>query len=388
MLRNLFEWMVILIFCVPIVSCNSKSKSSPGQVHRQVEQIVTYTCPMHPQIKKNQPGQCPICGMNLVKAETSQPEQESKPVTDIGTAPSGHARFTLSMDRSQMIGVKLGVVEKKPLFKSIRAAGRLAFDPELYTAQNEYIEAVKQIESVRDSPVADVKQSSQRMLDAAKLRLKILGLSDGQIARLAKGESNDARLLLNRTGDSVWVYAEIYEMDLPLVQPGLAAEISARFLGGETLPGKVVSIDRVLNAATRTAKARILVSNARSLLRPESYVDVTILAPLGEQVTVPFDAVFDTGKEAWVFVADGKGGLDPRLVQIKFHVGNEVALEKGVEEGDRIVTSANFLIDSESRLKGVMAAVPEKTSENPQAKTPSCPKDQHWDVGMKMCMPD
>ncbi|MBI4404575.1 MAG: efflux RND transporter periplasmic adaptor subunit, partial [Deltaproteobacteria bacterium] len=261
-------------------------------------------------------------------------------------------------------------------------AGRLAFDPELYAAQNEYIEAIKQVESVKNSPLADVKQSAERMLDSAKLRLKILGLSDSQIKNLAAQDFNDARLLL-KTGGSAWVYAEIFEMDLPLVRSGLSAEITARFLGGQVVAGKVVSIDRIINPATRTAKARILVSDVRSLLRPESYVDVNILAPLGEQITVPFDALFDTGKQAWVFVADEQGKFEPRLVTLKFHVGSEVALASGVKEGEKIVTSANFLIDSESRLKGVLMGA-EGTADKKSA--PSCPQGQRWDEAMKMCM--
>ncbi|OFZ81070.1 MAG: hypothetical protein A2583_13635 [Bdellovibrionales bacterium RIFOXYD1_FULL_53_11] len=349
------------------------------------ENADVYTCPMHPQIKKSVPGQCPICGMNLEKVNLAPAPQPSKaPGNSSNRAPEGHSDVNLTMVRSQMIGVKLGIAERKPLFKTIRAAGRLAFDPELYTAQNEYIEARKQLDSVKESPLSDVRQSAKRMLDSSKLRLKILGLSDKQIANLPDGAaesgSGDVSLLLNKTGQSAWIYADIYEMDLPSVRPGLPAQISAGFLGGKILSAKVVSVDRVINPATRTAKARILLLEARTLLRPESYVDVSILSPMGEQITVPYDAVFDTGKEAWVFVADGNGNYSPRVVAIKFTTGDEIAIADGIKEGEQIVTSANFLIDSESRLRGAMVAT--------KAKAPSCPKGQHWDDPMKMCMPD
>ena len=147
----------------------------------------------------------------------------------------------------------------------------------------------------------------------------------------------------------------------------------------------MVSVDRVISPATRTAKARILISDARSLLRPESYVDVSIQSPMGNQLTVPFDAILDTGNEAWVFVADGKGNYEPRVVAPKFNAGSEVAIAGGLKEGEQIVTSANFLIDSESRLKGAMLA---KQNGDQKPKAPSCPKGQHWDDPMKMCMPD
>ncbi len=337
-----------------------------------------YICPMHPQIRREsrngEPGQCPICGMNLVpadQADEADPHaghehaahgaaapggQPQAAAPEEGATPSQHAPFKLSMNRQQMIGVKLGKVERRPLFKDIRAAGRLAFDPELYTAQNEYLEALRQVDRVKDSPIAEVRQSAKRMLEAAKTRLRILGLSDPQIARLGKDGEREASLLINKAGEDVWIYADVYEMDLPHVRPGLSAEISAGFLGGKKLAGQVVSVDRVINPATRTAKARILVPRARTVLRPESFVDVMIHSPLGEQVVVPFDAVLDTGTEAWVFVTDGKGGFDPRRVTVKLHAGEWVAIDQGLQGGEQIVTSANFLIDSESRLKAVQSA--------------------------------
>lgn len=355
---------------------------SPAEQTKAAPKKEVWTCPMHPQIRKDGPGQCPICGMNLVKAESI--EEPSSGASNEMT-PDSHAPFTLSAERQQMIGVKVGLAEKKPLFKSIRAAGRLAFDPELYTAQNEYAEALRQLERVKDSPLADVRHSAERMVQSAKLRLKILGLSDKQIAAINSSGPSESSLLINKPGQQVWVYADIYEIDLPNVQPGRSAEITAGFLGGKILAGKVASVDRVINPNTRTAKARILVESAATLLRPESYVDVTIMAPLGEQITVPFDAVLDTGRQSWVFVVGDGGKFTPRLVTVKFHAGDDVAIGLGLKGGEKIVTSANFLIDSESRLKAVALGQQSGAGEK---KTPSCPKGQHWDVPMSMCMPD
>lgn len=398
MKKNTISWLALaLLLFANLGACTPKSRGGGSHAdHDPVQKADVYTCPMHPRVEKDQPGQCPICGMNLIKLEgaANQPSKSQMPKagneqSSTESIPKGHAGFSLPLNRIQMIGVKLGVVENKALFKAVRAAGRLAFDPELYTAQSEYIQALKQKESVNDSPLTDVKQSALRMVDSAKLRLKILGISDKQIESLSKSEIDDTRLLLNKSGGSAWVYAEIHEMDLPLIRPGLSAGISAGFLEGQTLVGTVVSIDRMINPLTRTAKARIVVSGAKAILRPESYVDVDILAPLGEQLTVPFDSVFDTGKEAWVFIANGKGNFEPRLVTVKFRAGDEVALAAGVKSGEQIVTSANFLIDSESRLRGAMMAIRGegiKSSETQSA--PSCPTGQHWDAPMKMCMPD
>lgn len=369
--------------------CNSKP-SEQAAVHQKKEveekkvsaQKEVWTCPMHPQIRKDGPGQCPICGMTLVKVDTSEKAQSGD---SGGVIPDSHAPFTLSADRQQMIGVKTGIAQKKPLFKSIRAAGRLAFDPELYTAQNEYSEALRQLERVKDSPLPDVRHSADRMVQSAKLRLKILGLSDKQIGSIGTSGPSESSLLINKPGQAVWVYADIYEMDLPNVQSGESVEITAGFLGGKTLAGKVASVDRVINPTTRTAKARILVQQAATLLRPESYVDVAIMAPLGEQVTVPFDAVLDTGKQSWVFVVGGTNQFMPRVVTIKFQAGDEVAIASGLAGGEKIVTSANFLIDSESRLKAVALAANSKT-EGSQSKTPSCPPGEEWHAQMGHCM--
>ncbi len=356
-----------------------------GQVQTKQEQKKeVWTCPMHPQVKKDGPGKCPICGMTLVNVDEVEVTQQvvATAIAQTPLLPHAHAPFKLSLEREQMIGVKLGIVEKKPLFKTIKAAGRVAFDPELYTAQNEYLEAIRQLGRVKDSPVADVKHSAERMVYSSRLRLKVLGLGDQAIAVIANRTEANQNLLFNQQGSDTSVYAEIFEMDLPHVQAGQSVEIRGSFLRGRMLPAKIVSVDRVINSQSRTAKARILVPKSTVQFRPESFVDVAILAPLGEQIVVPFDAIFDTGNQSWVFVKKSDGTFDPRIVNVKFQAGDEVAIESGLSGGEQIVTSANFLIDSESRLKA--AATTESESGS---KMPSCPEGQQWHAEMQHCMP-
>lgn len=369
------------------------SKKDEVSLEKSADKKEVWTCPMHPQIKKDGPGKCPICGMDLVRAASMN---ESAQMSE-AELPEGHASFQLSQSRIQMIGVKYGVVEKRPLFKSIEAAGRVAFDPELYTAQNEYLEAVRQLDRVKDAPLADVKHSALRMMESAKLRLKILGLSDTQISVLRNSGAltTGSNLLVPKAGESIWVYAEVFEMDLSHVSPGLEVTITGGALEGKELFGKVASVDRVINPSTRTAKVRVLVPNAKGELRPESYVNATIHAPLGEQVVVPFDAILDSGKETWVFVSKTQGHFEPRKVNVKYYSGEEVAISSGLRPGDKIVTSANFLIDSESRLKGVLSAQSSEhdhggessNSEKKKKSTPNCPKGQEWHEQMNHCMP-
>jgi len=334
------------------VSLQLRESAAHADSPTKSQKIEFWTCPMHSQVKQNGPGECPICGMDLVKKTLSAPQHEDHVATE-AELPQGHDRFELSLPQQQLIGVKTGKVTRRALFNEIRAPGRVAFDPELYTAQSEYQEALQQLQRVSASPLADVRHSAARMVESSKMRLKILGLSDAQISALAVGKrATDSQLLLPQSGGGNWIYAEVSEMDLHSITPGLEVEITASSLQGSKMKGKVVSVDRILNTMTRTAKVRIEVPQAKQTLRPETYVDAKILAPLGNLLAVPFDAVFDTGKETWVFIAEGNGKFSPRLVRVRLHAGDWIAIESGLKEGDSIVTSANFLIDSESRLRG------------------------------------
>lgn len=388
-IKNIFLISSFIVFGVFFTACTKKNTSTSGTavVEQQDHQNEYWTCPMHPQIHKDGPGKCPICGMDLVRADSLHKDQDQMQAQ----VPEGHASFTLTNNRIQMIGVKYGQAEKKLLFKSIKASGRVAFDPELYNAQNEFIEAVKQLERVKDTPLADVKHSTQRMVESAKLRLKILGLSDSQITKLrsADGVTTGSNLLISSPGENVWIYAEVFEMDLSRIEPGQEVKISGSFLEGKKLIGKVASVDRVINPMTRTAKVRVQVSNGKTQLRPEAYVDVSILIPLGEQIVVPFDAVLDSGKEAWVFVVKDDGHFEPRTVIIKYYADEEIAISSGLNAGDKIVTSANFLVDSESRLKGVLSGQAGSSTKDTAPvvpQKPKCPEGQEWHDQMKHCM--
>jgi len=337
--------------CLCFVFGGLFSTSSGCTSHKQSTEAkgsaTLYICPMHPHVHSDKPGKCSICGMDLVL----QTPADGKKATLSDSADKDHATIELSPSRQTLIGVKTGKVEKRPLFRQIHAPGRVAFDPELYTAQAEYQEALSQLERVKDSPLMDARHSAQRMVESSKLRLKLLGLSDLQITALQSGKVDSSSLLLQKPGEDVWVYAEVFEMDLPLVKPGLEVELSAGFLQGKTLFGKVASVDRVLNTTTRTAKVRIHLPKAKQILRPEAYVDASILVPLGDQLTVPIDAIMDTGKRAIVFVAQANHHFEPREVRLRFTTSDWAAIESGLAEGESIVTSGNFLIDSESRLQ-------------------------------------
>ncbi len=321
-----------------------------------------YFCPMHPQITSDKPGACPVCGMDLVLTEDEEEhgdhEQHKNMADDEGNkesqTPIGHANFRLSLEKQQMIGIKIDKAQKKKLFKSIRAPGRVAFDPELYTAQSEYLEALKQWKRVKDSPLEDVRGNTQQMINSSKIRLKVLGLSEGQIKDLAKKGFQSEGLLVSGKGQDSWIYADIFEVDIPYIKKGLSVKITANFLQGKSLLGKVISVDRVINPNTRTAKVRIQLLKQDVSIRPESYVNITIFAPVGEHTSVPLEAVMDTGREAFVFVKIGEGRFEPRKVNIILETDTEAAITGPVQPGDEIVVGGNFMLNSESRLKSVI----------------------------------
>ena len=336
------------------------------------EKKITYICPMHPQITSDKPGQsCSICGMNLVAADTSDDHEEHghdehEKITGESQSsdPSGHAAVKVSQKKQQMIGIKIGTVSKVQLFKSINAPGRIAFDPELYTAQSEYLEALKQWSRVKDSPLSDVQRNTSEMIKSAKIRLRVLGLSASQIAKLAKKGSQSEGLLVSGKGDESWVYADVFEVDLPNIKKGLSAEITANFLQGKTLVGIVESVDQVINSKTRTAKVRLRLKNPDVHIRPESYVNVKIFAPQGEHLSVPTEALMDTGRDTFVFVKKGDGKFDPIRVNVILETEDRIAIGNSLNEGDEVVIGGNFMLDSESRLKSVLKGAKQSNGHN------------------------
>ena len=361
--------MVILITLLIFVSVGSlwylgshhktgkhlSSQDRQGNEQLPIKKVSQYICPMHPQITSHRTGPCPICGMNLVLVEEEEGGEKLQNLES--QTPKGYANFKLSLRKQQMIGVKIAQVQKKKLFKSIRAPGRVAFDPELYAAQSEYLEALKQWQRVKNSPISDVRENTRQMIHSSNIRLKVLGLSESQIQSLARKGSQSEGLLLSGKGQDNWIYADIYEIDLPFIKKGLSAQITANFLQGKTLPGKVISVDQVISPETRTAKVRIQLLKQDPSIRSESYVNITILVPLGEHISVPLEAIVDTGRESFVFIKKGEGKFGPRRVDVILETDSEAAISGSVNIGDKVVVGGNFMLDSESRLKSVIQQV-------------------------------
>ena len=348
-----------------------------------------YQCAMHPQIVSDEPGTCPICQMKLqrvdepaaapagarriiayrhpMRADVTSPvpakDEMGMDYTPVyadegqGAATSevpGHAPFVLSMERQQLIGVTRGKVERRALEVEIRAAGRIAYDPALYQAVVEYREALRAQGQIARSTLAEAHDGGDAIVRGARLKLRQQGLSEEQIRDLAARSADPVELLL--PGDSVWVYAQVYEYEVALVAPGQIMTVTTPAYPGRSFAAKVVAIDPILDPMTRTVRVRGLVASAGATLRPESFVDVKIRVPLGDKVALPQEAVLDTGEHRIVFVVRGEGRFEPRAVELGRKAGGYYEVLSGLDEGDAVVTSANFLIDSESRFRSALAA--------------------------------
>ncbi len=366
-----------------------------------------YYCPMHPTYTSDHPGNCPICNMTLVLRTGAATASES--------SVEGHATVALDDARRQLIGVRTGLVRREKIEQHLRAVGRIEYDehrlsavnpkvggwvddlfvkstgdevkkgdplfalysPELIEAQRNYLLAAR---SAAHSESID-KSIGDSTLRAARERLLLLdqdpdriaelvtageaphattfrAKSDGVVVRrnIVQGGRVEAGADLYQLADvsSVWVVAEFYEYELPLVHAGQAASIELSSQPGEPLHGEVAYVYPYLESNSRTASVRVEVPNADRRLKPGMFATVFLSADFGEQLVIDDQAVLDTGERQLVFVDLGDGRLEPRAVGVGAQVGDLRVVLSGLAEGDRVVTSGNFLVDSESRLKSAL----------------------------------
>ncbi len=311
--------------------------------------ILYWTDPMIPGFRAEGPGKSPM-GMDLVPVY-----EEEEPVSGVSAAsPDGYAPIMLTPQKQQLIGVTAAPVERKQVTKIIRAVGTIAHDPELYQAQAEYIQAMRTLKDAEAAGNESAASQAKRMADSTRIRLKHLGLSDDLIDEIETWKEPEHSLLFSQPGDPVWMYAQVYEYELPYVKVGLSVEVEAPSAQGKTFKGVIRAIDQMVEPSTRTTRIRAQLEDPEGFLRPDMYVNALINVDLGEVVAVPSSAVFDTGAKRVVFIQREQGLFEPREVTLGASGDGFYEVRSGLDPGEVVVTSGNFLMDSESRLKAAV----------------------------------
>ncbi len=431
------------------------SRIGPAAAPQAEKKGPRYTCPMHPTIVQDHPGECPICGMQLVPMQEGgaakgerkiafyrspkDPKQTSPvPKKDEmgmdylpvyqdeltgGGGVDGLATVNIDPARQQLIGLRTTEVKRGPVGGSWRTVGRVQVDPtgvrrintkvsgyverifvdfvgkpvrrgqplfslyspDLVSAQNEYLLALQTRRSLMAS--GQLTGDGDALVASARRKLQLWDVPESEIERLEKGgEASKSLTFVSpisgvvtaknvvegskiAAGDTpyeitdlgmVWVMADAYETDLAHVKLGMDATLTLQAYPDRVFKGRVAFIDPLLDPKTRTAKVHVHFPNPTGELKPEMYGEVVLRGEEREGLIIPLDAVIHTGTKNVVFIDLGEGKFQPRQVQLGDSSGDEVEVAQGLEAGQKVVTRANFLVDSESRLRASLAAIGEK----------------------------
>jgi len=254
------------------------------------------------------------------------------------------------------------------------------YSPELVSTQEEYLLALKAKQDWSKSPFAEVSEGGNLLAMSARRRLKLWDINDAQIKALEegrepqktltlyspftgyvlekminKGQFVDAGMAIYKIADlsTIWVIADIYEYELPLIRLGQAARVRLSYLPGKEFATKIDYIYPALSGESRTARVRLVMPNPGGNLMPQMFTNIEIKIDLGKRLAVPGEAVIDTGTRKIVYVDKGEGNFEPREVVTGLRADKMVEVLQGLKEGERVASSANFLIDSEAQLRGV-----------------------------------
>ncbi|MFC7781245.1 efflux RND transporter periplasmic adaptor subunit [Legionella taurinensis] len=258
------------------------------------------------------------------------------------------------------------------------------YSPDLVSTQQEYLLAFNAQKILSQNTTSSAAKGAQGAFQAAHQRLLLWGITEKDIEQLRRTSKITRTMTIHspiqgtvlkkmaligmriEPGDELytiadlsrlWVLGDIYEYELPYIRLGQTADLTLTYLPNELFKAKLDFIYPTIEMKTRTAKVRFEVDNQKDQLKPGMYVNLELKIPLGERLVVPKNAVLLTGERAVVFIYHGNGKIEWRDVTIGVRAGDLLEIVKGVKEGDKIITSANFLIDSESQLKAAMGGM-------------------------------
>ena len=368
-------WIVAAIILVAIMlsisSCGKKEPAGAPPVSKTSaeKEILYYTCGMHPSVRISPEEydkgsvNCPICNMNLVPVYKEKEEEITEPGVK-GVV----GRVRLGKEQIIRANAETTPARLLHLSKQVRAVGRIAYDPKLAVAQEEFISALTSHDKISQGDILEIARRSEELVKSSRRKLMLLGMSEGQIAELEKARKVQTNLILPE--DKVWVYADVYEFELGWIKEDQNAVVSTAAFPGEKFNGKIVSVNPTLDPKTRSVRIRLEIENPEMKLRPDMYVDVVIegmyISSAGSHMVlaVPREAVLDTGlrKIVWVDLGNGEfQGRDVRIgpeamAEIDGKLQRYLPILSGLNEGEMVVTRGNFLIDSQSQLTGVAAS--------------------------------
>jgi membrane fusion protein, copper/silver efflux system len=257
------------------------------------------------------------------------------------------------------------------------------YSPEMLASQNEYLLALRSRELLKTATLASARVSPETMIAAARKRLELFELSDSQIEQIEKSGKPLTNItlyapisgyVLARNAfpkqritpetelysladlSQVWIMADVFESEAPVVRIGLHGAVTLPFASGSKLNARVSYIQPEVDPQTRTLKVRLETANPSLTLKPDMYVDIDFHPGSAARLTVPEEAVMDTGLRQTVYVDLGNGNLQPRAVKAGERRSGRIEILSGLKAGERVVTSGNFLIDSESKLRGAASS--------------------------------
>jgi len=383
------------------------AEEAPAPAAKKERKIKYWVSPMDPGYVRDKPGKAP-CGMDMVPVYEDTGEGAGAPgaiavsptaiqsmgvrTAKVEVRPLSRDTWTVGVvtlnERSlAVINTKVnGWVERlyvNATGDAVRKGQALLsiYSPELVSTQDEYLLALKNLKSMEKSPIKDLVEGARRLAAASRRRLQLFDITPTQITDLeqtgkvkknltlvspangivmkrmvAQGAYVQAGMPLLEVADlsTIWVDADIYQYELPWIKVGQPVEMTLNYLPGETFPGKIDYIYPYFKETTRTARVRLRFPNPNLKLKPDMFASVKIKSPVTHQaVVVPMEAVLDTGLKQHVFIALGQGRFEPREVKLGVYGdGNNVReVLSGLSGGEEVVTSAQFLLDSESRFR-------------------------------------
>lgn len=366
-----------------------------------------YTCPMHAFIHKDAPGACPVCGMTLVK--------KSQSMEMSGQGKDNIATVAISPSRQILANVATTVARRLPLHKEIHAVGKIEFaepnlrhismqfparierlyltytgekvkkgdpvaevySPEAISAQKEYLLARNSFEEVKDAAEL-ISSGAKSLLDESREKLLRWGFTETQISELDSSKKvNNTLTIYSPVGgtvlkkgvdpqryvaageniydvadlSAVWLNIDVYEYESSLLRTGQTVEATSVAFPGKIFSGKITFISPALDPQTRTLRLRADLRNAGEELKLDMYMDATIRIELPPAIVVPASALLSTGQRDIVWVQKSPGVFEPRAVKVGEQTDDSVQILEGLNDGDIVVSSGGYLIDSESQMQ-------------------------------------